>query len=408
MWEPFADAASIQRIAETVQKAPSVFNTQPWSLRIVGADRIELRANLGERDGIDRGHWDRWLGSDAHHPDPLAREFAISCGAALFNLRLAIRVAAHELAVWLLPDPERDSALLASVEIVTGRIKKPTIEEQELFEAIWRRHTNRWPYTMIPAPLPIIVAMEGAAAREGAWLRLLHAREARSWMRLVAVADDRLASSQPVSLNTSERETLYQEQRERWTEENGEAGVHAANFGPPPKNRYPRTRSDFWRDDEKRRFERKPQLMALSTDDDQPLDWLRAGQALQRAILTGTRESNSAAYGLAARYHAPWKYGLPARRHLLTRHDDVARYGLSVSFLTQPLERDDIAAVPRRWPWRWPFPELPQMVMRVGYARVPEPAAPRLQPDILDARSPRGPNGDRQPERRPADDAQHR
>jgi nitroreductase len=382
MWEPFAEAASIERIAETVQQAPSVFNTQPWSFRIVGADRIELRANLGERDRVNRGRWDRWLKSDMPHPDPLAREFAISCGAALFNLRLAIRVAAHDLAVWLLPDLERDSTLLASVEIVTGRIKKPTLEEQELFEAIWRRHTNRRPY--IPAPLPIIVAMEGAAAREGAWLRLLHDREARSWMHLAAKADYDPAFSPPFPNRVS-----------------------PADYGPTPKNRYPRTRKDFWLD-EKRRFERKPQLMALSTDDDQPLDWLRAGQALQRAILTGTRESVSAAYGLAAQYHAPSRYGFPARRHLLTRHVDVARYGLSVSFLTQPLERADIAAKPRRWPWRWPFPELPQMVMRVGYAWVPAPAAPRLQPDFLDARSPGGASGDRQPERRPVDGDQHR
>jgi len=368
MWEPFADAASIERIAETVQQAPSVFNTQPWSFRIVAADRIQLRANLGECDDVDRGHWNRWLRSDMHHPDPRAREFAISCGAALFNLRLAIRVAGHDLAVWLLPDPGRDGALLASVEIVTGRIKKPTLEEQELFEAIWRRHTNRWPYTIIPAPLPIIVAMEGAAAREGAWLRLLRAGEARSWMRLAAKAD---------------RDPAFRPLFPDYVPPDG--------YGPTPKNRYPRTRKDFWRADEKRRFERKPQLMALSTDDDQPVDWLRAGQALQRAILTGTRESVSAAYGLAARYHAPWRYGFPARRHLL-KHDDVARDGVSVSFLTQPLERDD---VPRRWPWRWPFTGLPRMVMRVGSPRVPAPAAPRLRPDFVDARSPGGPDDDR-------------
>ena len=125
--------------------------------------------------------------------------------------------------------------------------------------------------------------------------------------------------------------------------------------------------------------------MALSTDDDQPLDWLRAGQALQRAILTGTRYSASAPYGLTAQYHAPPRYGVPARRHLLTRHDELAHYGLSVSFLTQPLERDDIAAVARRWPWRWRFPELPEMVVRVGYAADEPPPTQRLQPDSLDA-----------------------
>jgi len=118
--------------------------------------------------------------------------------------------------------------------------------------------------------------------------------------------------------------------------------------GPRPKSyvrspeypRHPRTRRDFWDDKKpKRRFERNVQLMALSTDDDETVDWLRAGQALQRAILTGTR------------------------------------YGLSVSFLTQPLERDDIAGVARRWSWQSLSPEFPQVVIRVGYATVPTPAA---------------------------------
>ncbi len=158
-YDPSAD---IVRIAGAVEKAPSVFNTRPWVLRFPAADRIELRLpNLG---GLDHAQ---------------VREYTISCGAALFNLRLAIRVAGHDLAVWELPDPTHDSTLLASVEIMTGRIKKPTIDEQELYEAIWHRHTNRSPYKIVPAPLPVIVAMEGAAAEEGAWLRLLHTRQAK-------------------------------------------------------------------------------------------------------------------------------------------------------------------------------------------------------------------------------------
>ena len=61
-----------------------------------------------------------------------AREYVISCGAALFNMRLAIRVAGHNLVMWLLPDPTRADprnppALLASVEIVTERVRKPTM-----------------------------------------------------------------------------------------------------------------------------------------------------------------------------------------------------------------------------------------------------------------------------------------
>jgi hypothetical protein len=339
-------SADIARIAAAVEKAPSVFNTRPWTFRFSGTDRIELRLSAS-LDGIDPAH---------------AREYVISCGAAVLNLRLAIRVAGHDLAVWLTPDPYHDRALLASVEIMTGRIKKPTIDEQELYEAIWQRHTNRSPFTIRPVPLPLIVAMEQAAAMEGGWLRLLHPRQARTWMRLAAEADHDPAFRPPFPNRVS-----------------------AANYGPPPKNRYPRSRKDFWRDGETRRFERKPQLMALSTDDDKPLDWLRAGQALQRAILTGTRYSVSAPYGLAAQHHAPARYGVPARHHLLTGHDELAYYGLSVSFLTQPLEREDLRREPRHWPWRWRFPELPEMVLRVGYAADEPPPAHRSGPDIHDA-----------------------
>ena len=357
---------------DAAQQAWSFFNTQPWSFRICAADRIELRANRGERDGVDRGHWDRWLRAGGrHYLDPLARVFTISCGAALFNLRLAIGVTGRDLAVHLLPDLEHDSTLLATVQIETRRIKAPTIWEQELYEAIWRCHTNEWPYTIVPVPLPVIVAMEHAAAQEGVYLRLLKNRQARKWMKVAAEADRELAAPPP-SLDINQRDVPYREWLERWTgSDDSEVGVPAANFGPPPANRYPRTRKDFWRDDEKRRFERNPQLMALSTDDDKPLDWLRAGQALQRAILTGARYSVSGPYGLAPRYHAPTR----------------PRYGVSVSFLTQPLERDDIAGVARRWPWRSRYAEVPQVVMRVGYAAVPTPAAPRLQPDVVDARS---------------------
>ena len=353
----------IERIVQDVQRAPSIFNTQPWWFQFRPPDHIELwlSANLGERDGVARARARDGVArarardgvARARARDGVARararEYVISCGAALFNLRLAIRMAGHDLVVWQLPDPAyadptHPPALLASVEIVTGRTKKPGIWEQELYEAVGRRHTNRRPYRILPAPLPIIATMEDAAAQEGAYLRLLHRREARRWMRLAAEADSDPAFSPPFRNHVS-----------------------PANYGPSPKNRDPRTRKDFWVDGEKRRFERTPQLMALSTDDDEPADWLRAGQALQRAILTGTRYSVSARYGLAAQYHAPRRYGVPARHHFL-KPDELAPHGLSASFLTQPLERDDLEGRPRRWPWRWRFAELPQMIMRVGYA----------------------------------------
>jgi nitroreductase len=359
MWEPFAYPDGISRIADAVRSAPSVFGSQPWSLRIVANDRIELRANFGERDGVPRGKWARWTDTTSD-PDPLTREFAISCGAALFNLRLAIRVAGHDLNEWMLPDAGRDPGLLASVEVVTSRVKAASFAEQELYEAMWLRHTSRWPFAT-PVPAPLVVEMEAAAARERGWLRLMHKAEVRAWLRAVARADAALAKTDTERVRSfrAERDLLMNAAR--------------PSKGPAPADdRLPATRRDFWLPGRKERFERHPQLVSLGTNDDTPLGWLRAGQSLQRAILTGMRYSMSARYAMR------------------TADGTVPRCGIAVSFLTQPLEVCDISSAPRRYPWRawaW-YGEVPQMVMRVGFAEVaPVAAEPRrIRPDVTDAR----------------------
>ena len=48
MLKPFGDARSIYHVVEPALRAPSVYNTQPWSFRIIADDRIELRANVGD------------------------------------------------------------------------------------------------------------------------------------------------------------------------------------------------------------------------------------------------------------------------------------------------------------------------------------------------------------------------
>lgn len=405
-WKPY-----LEQLAEEVKNAPSIFNSQPWYFEVTDDDHIDLYVSLDKRSGKDAGYWDLApSGNGAARLDPLAREFAISCGAALYNLRLAIRVAGHNLVVRLPPHPQRDSTLLASVEIMTRQIKPPTTAEQELYEAMWRRHTNRWPYTVVPAPLPILVAMENAALQEGASLRLLYHNQALKWRHLADEAD-RYLESPPAGLSKTARERYQQHQkyRKRWVgKEEGGVGVPTGTFGPEGRGVI---RKDFWLH-LVRRFE-QPQLMALSTDDDQLLDWLRAGQALQHAILTGTRYSVSSPYGVTAKYQAPLRYGVPARHHLVRRcrREELAYDGLSVSLLTQPFERYDIERYdikrydlgrddaervdidatpqpPRPLPWR--FPELPQVVIRVGYAvHRPgvAPRRPKREQVIADARS---------------------
>jgi nitroreductase len=338
MLSPFTDDHSLFRIIRAAQRAPSVHNTQPWSFWVRADDRIDLRANIRARDS---DHPAGWL----HFSDPLARELVISCGAALFNLRMAVRASGHDLAVWLLPDPDGDPALLASVEIVTGRILRPSADEQELYDAITRRHTYRWPFTTKHrVPASILTEMQFTAAKERGWLRALYPFQATDWLHAAGQAERSLVCDKE-----------YLTEMRRWTTgaERG-LGVPKSAYGPQPESRNSPVRDYNCTVRDGRpaeRFETHPQLLSLATDDDRPLDWLRAGQALQRALLEATR------------------------------------HGVAASFLTQSLELADHRRQTRRWPAAWSFAETPQMIIRVGYPARPAPVTPREHtPLVVDLR----------------------
>ena len=343
-WHP-----DIARIRASADCAPSIFNQRPWELRLAAdaRDRVELNAIPAPDLGAE-----------------LPREIVISCGAALYNVRLAIRMAGHTPSVWVVPGLSRGSlinslpagpVLLASVEVLAARPTPPTAGVEELYEALWLRHTDRGPYRVLPVPLPLLVEMEEAAAEEHGWLRVLHPGQQKRILRAAARADHNAASA--VHLRRLNK-------------------VPATRYGPRPADmEYPPIRHDFWRLDQTARFERHPQLMALSTDDDRPIDWLRAGQALQHALLTGTRYSMSAPSGRSARYRVSLKYAMMDWHPLRRLPETPDGYGVTASFLTQSLELDDLRQQSRFWPWHWFYREVPQVVLRVGFApvqRVPE------------------------------------
>ena len=125
----------------------------------------------------------------------------------------------------------------------------------------------------------------------------------------------------------------------------------------------------------------------LFTDRDDPADWLRAGQALQRALLTATSLGVSASFltqplelaDLAFRYDP--QYG--RLHHCPLPHQDNC-------------QRDSRNAVDRRGYVRrrilgsTPWLEVPQMVIRVGYPKAsagqPDIRTPRQEPEVIDAR----------------------
>ena len=81
-------ARHAQYLIATAARAPSVHNSQPWQFR-VGAQAVELWCDPRRKVAADA----------------VGREMLISCGAALFGLRLAVRSLGHQPIVELLPDP---------------------------------------------------------------------------------------------------------------------------------------------------------------------------------------------------------------------------------------------------------------------------------------------------------------
>src|SRR5258708_3558042 len=83
---------------ETATRAPSIHNTQPWAFGITD-DRIDVFADRRRQLGV---------------ADPDGRALRVSCGAAIFNLRLGLAHLGRAAEVTLLPAfGNRD--LLASI-----------------------------------------------------------------------------------------------------------------------------------------------------------------------------------------------------------------------------------------------------------------------------------------------------
>jgi nitroreductase len=313
MYRPLADDGIMRRLLGAAAAAPSIHNTQPWRLRVAGDDLIEVHADP------DRVLW---------VADPHGRALHLSCGAALFNLRLAIRAIGAKPLVWPLPDPAGEPTLLASVQLAEGRPADSA--ERELFESIWHRHTSRAPFSRRRIPPAVQTALERAAGAESTLLRLLPDSDAAVVARLAADASRELAD------NFDHRVELC-----RWIGTEGDDGVPAAALGAQPDGVPAPVRDLGYAAPMTPRpsgsYEPVPHLTVLATARDEPADRLRAGQALQRVLLTATVK------------------------------------GVAASFLYQPMELHDMEDREDGW---WPWPECPQIIIRFGYGP-PGPGTPR-------------------------------
>ena len=161
--------------------APSCLNTQPWFFRLTGAV-LELFADRSRRLPV---------------ADPDGRALVIACGAALFNLRCALRYFGLQPNVTLLPSLN-DGDPLSGSEVPLARIEVSgesacTAAERVLFQAIRRRRTYLGAFDPAPISQNLIDAMQEQARHEGAWLGILEDAEGKADVsRIVAEAGIKL------------------------------------------------------------------------------------------------------------------------------------------------------------------------------------------------------------------------
>lgn len=286
--QPQALAEVLDTLLAAAGRAPSLHNTQPWRFR-VDQNLLELHA--------DRT---RWL----DHVDPDGRELLISCGAALFGLRLGVRRLGLRPIVELLPVRARPD-LLARVYL--GAPVPLRSDEDALLAALRRRHTHRGPFAAEPLPVGLLAALQRDTEAEAATLLLVReTRQHEQLAGLVAAADQR----------QRQRPLLTRELR-AWTRDQtspARDGVPARAF---PSRRTSRPGILAQRDFDLGRgwgslsipgsdlvATDGAELVPTAEDDhaaaagdgftatavlttigDTPVDWLRAGQALHRLLL---------------------------------------------------------------------------------------------------------------------------
>jgi nitroreductase len=321
-------ADQAEYLIATAARAPSVHNTQPWRFYI-SRYAIELYADPRRKLRID----------------PIGREMIISCGAALFGLRLAVRSLGYVPEVELLPDPPR---LLARVRL--GAEAPMTKEEERMLQALPHRHTHRGPFDARPLPYGLLAGLQRDAFVEGATLALV--RPGLAYQRL---ADVVTAASRRQDLDPVARAEVL-----RWVrapDSTARDGVPARAFpgrafpewvgGEPGRLR----QRDF---DQGRGLGALPvegppaaATAVLVTSGDRPADWLRAGQALHRLLA-----------------HAADRW-------------------VFASLYTQPIEAAAIRDLIRT---RLNLPGAPQMLLQFGPARTTQATARRTPTELIEPR----------------------
>lgn len=270
--------------------APSELNSQPWRFRgEVGVDGTTATLEL-------------LLDESRRLPtiDPSGREAVLACGAALLNLRLALRGAAMGTSVRLCPDAHRPE-LLAEIR-VRGCVAEAD-EDRPLRLAIPLRSTHRASFEPAAVPLPLVDRLIAEAAYEGASVAVLADDERSQLATLNGEAERRLwldpAFRREVAAwsrtNTSDRSDGvpgFARGLKTWQSWIEPARLRAGLSTAPSE---PEDRGTV---------EEAPVLLVVGAASESPDALLRAGAGMQRLLLCASSLGLAASY-LNAALHEP-------------------------------------------------------------------------------------------------------
>ncbi len=305
--------------------APSSHNTQPWLFRIRG-DSIDLFADRSRSLPVS---------------DPHDRELTMSCGAALFHLRLALRHFHLFGGIDILPDAE-DSDLLARIHIGEGGNTAP--EETLMFHAIVKRRTNRQRFKTDPLPPKLMAALHTAAFHEGAWMHwVLDSEERAQVADLIGEADRMQWSDRRFRMELA----AWMHPHNRLCRDGipgyaQDADDLISSVGPLVVRTFDMGQGQAAKNTDIAL--NSPGLAVFGTAEDTPAEWLAMGQALAHVLLR-------------ARVEDVW-----------------------ASFLNQPVEvpelRQDLGEIIAR-------PGQPQLILRFGFGEDVRPTPRRLVDEVL-------------------------
>jgi nitroreductase len=244
--------------AQVAQAAPSIFNTQPWSWHVEGMT-LQLRADRSRQLLVN---------------DPVGRLLVVSCGAALHHARITLAVMGQGVRARRLPDPAEPD-LLAVLELIGDHTA--TTAEQVMYAAIAQRRTDRRAYTAVPVASSDTSALIDAAEEAGGHLYLV--RDAQ-------VAE--LASVAAQASGIQLADPAYRRELASWV---SPAGVPVETVAPGTPRRVPVR--DFApmggaELDPGKHTDASARYTVVFTASDEPIDWLRAGEALSAVLLTAT------------------------------------------------------------------------------------------------------------------------